>query len=74
MLLLLLPVQPRPRAASVSIKAIGERLVITEAAVRKHVGAIFAELDLLSGDDATARSSRSWSYLSRQRQGESIGM
>ena len=57
-----------------SDKAIGERLVITEAAVRKHVGAIFAELDLLSGDDATAGSSRSWSYLSRQRQGESIGM
>ena len=31
-------------AAKVSNKAIGERLVITEAAVRKHVGAIFARL------------------------------
>ena len=34
---------PRPRAATVSNKAIGERLVVTEAAVRKHVGAIFRQ-------------------------------
>lgn len=38
-----------------SNKAIGERLVITEAAVRKHVGAIFAKHDLLSGDEARRR-------------------
>lgn len=35
--------------------AIGERLVITEAAVREHVGAIFSKLDLPSGDDAHRR-------------------
>ena len=75
MLLLLPPVQgPRPRAATVSNKAIGERLVITEAAVRKHVGAIFAKLDLPSGDDAHRRILAVLVYLSRQRQGESIGL
>ena len=54
--------------------AIGERLVVTEAAVRKHVGAIFAKLDLPSGDDAHRRILAVLVYLSRQRQGESIGM
>lgn len=57
-----------------SNKAIGERLVITEAAVRKHVGAIFAKHELLSGDDAHRRILAVLVYLSRQRQGESIGM
>ena len=57
-----------------SNKAIGEPLVITEAAVRKHVGAIFAKLDLPSGDDAHRRILAVLVYLSRQRQGESIGM
>jgi DNA-binding NarL/FixJ family response regulator len=61
-------------ASGLSNKAIGERLVITEAAVRKHVGAIFAKLDLPSGDDAHRRILAVLVYLSRQRQGESIGM
>ena len=74
MLLLLPPVRPRPRAATVSNKAIGERLVITEAAVRKHVGAIFAKLGLPSGEDAHRRILAVLVDLSRQRQGESIGM
>ena len=65
---------PRPRAATVSNEAIGEPLVITEAAVRKHVGAIFARHDLPSGDDALRRILAVLVYLSRQRQGESIGM
>jgi DNA-binding NarL/FixJ family response regulator len=55
-------------------QGIGERLVITEAAVRKHVGSIFAKLDLPSGDDAHRRILAVLVYLSRQRQGESIGM
>jgi DNA-binding NarL/FixJ family response regulator len=35
--------------------AIGERFVIIEAAVRRHVGAIFSKLELRSGDDALRR-------------------
>jgi DNA-binding NarL/FixJ family response regulator len=58
----------------VSNKAIGVPLVITEAAVRKHVGAIFAKLHLRSGDDAHRRMLAVLVYLSRQRQDESIGM
>ena len=48
-------------------------LVITEAAVREHVGAIFAKLEP-SGDDAHRGILAVLVYLSRQRQGESIGM
>jgi hypothetical protein len=46
---------PRPRATTVSNMAIGERFVIIEAAVRRHVGAIFSKLELRSGDDALRR-------------------
>jgi hypothetical protein len=48
--------------------------VIAEAAVREHVGAIFDWLDLRCGDDAHRRILAVLVYLSRQRQGESIGM
>jgi hypothetical protein len=53
-------------------------LVITEAGVGKHIGAIFAKLELAAGDDAHRRILAVLVhlslYLSRQRQGESIGM
>jgi len=62
----------RPRAAEVSNKPIGERLVITEAAVRRHVGAIFARLAVLRR--RPPRILAVLVYLSRYRQGESIGM
>ena len=48
--------------------------MITEAAVRKHVGAIFAKLGPPSGDDAFHRVLAVLVYLSRYREGESIGM
>jgi DNA-binding NarL/FixJ family response regulator len=38
-----------------SNKAISERLVITQAAVQKHVSAIFSKLDLPAGDDDDRR-------------------
>jgi hypothetical protein len=53
-------------------------LVITEAGVGKHIGAIFAKLELAAGDDAHRRILAVLAYLSlylsHQRQGESIGM
>ena len=49
-------------------------LVITEAGVGKHIGAIFAKLEPAAGDDAHRRILAVLVYLSRQRQGESIGM
>jgi hypothetical protein len=63
----------RPRAAKVSNKAIGARLVITEAPVRKHVGTIFARLAVLRRRPPRG-SFAVLVYLSRYRQGESIGM
>lgn len=55
-----------------SNKAIGERFVITKPAVRKHVGAIFASLPC--GEDAYRRILAVLVWLSRQRQGASIGV
>ncbi len=53
-------------------------LVITEAGVGKHIGAIFAKLELAAGEVAHRRVLAVLVYLSlylsRQRQGESIGM
>jgi DNA-binding NarL/FixJ family response regulator len=46
-----------------SNKAIGERLVITERAVQKHVTSIFAKLDLPAGDDAHRRILAVLAYL-----------
>ena len=74
MLVFLSPGQRRPLAASVSIRRSALRLVITEAAVRKHVGAIFAKLGPPSGDDAFRQVLAVLVYLSRYREGESIGM
>jgi DNA-binding NarL/FixJ family response regulator len=42
-------------AEGLSNKGIGERLVITEGAVQKHVTAIFTKLGLPGGDDANRR-------------------
>lgn len=46
-----------------SNKAIGERLVITEGAVQKHVTAIFAKLDVPAGEDANRRILAVLAYL-----------
>jgi DNA-binding NarL/FixJ family response regulator len=50
-------------AEGMSNKAIGERLVITEGAVQKHVMAIFAKLDIPAGDDANRRILAVLAYL-----------
>jgi DNA-binding NarL/FixJ family response regulator len=50
-------------AEGLSNKAIGERLVITERAVHKHVGSIFAKLGLDAGDDANRRVLAVLAYL-----------
>ena len=72
LLLLLSHVQLTSARCQLWNKAIGERLVITEAAVRKHVGAIFARLAVRRGRPPP--DPRVLVYLSRQRQGESIGV
>ena len=51
-------------AEGLSNKAIGERLVITERAVQKHVTSIFAKLGLPSGEDAHRRILAVLAYLS----------
>jgi DNA-binding NarL/FixJ family response regulator len=50
-------------AEGLSNKAIGERLVITEGAVQKHVSAIFAKLGLPGGEDANRRVLAVLAYL-----------
>jgi DNA-binding NarL/FixJ family response regulator len=42
---------------------IAARLVITEKAVSKHIGSIFAKLDLYPGDDANRRVLAVLTYL-----------
>jgi DNA-binding NarL/FixJ family response regulator len=61
-------------AEGLSNRAIGERLVITEAAVQKHVRSIFAKLDLPAGEETHRRIRAVLIYLSPPRHGESIGM
>jgi len=74
MLLLLSPVQPTSARGN-SVERGDRRAALDHrGAVRKPVGAIFARLDLPSGDDAHRRILAVLVYLSRQRQGESIGM
>ena len=51
-------------AEGLSNRAIGERLVITERAVQKHVTSIFARLDLPAGADAHRRILAVLAYLS----------
>jgi DNA-binding NarL/FixJ family response regulator len=51
-------------AEGLSNRAIAERLVITEGAVQKHVGAVFAKLGLAPGDDAHRRVLAVLTYLS----------
>jgi len=46
-----------------SNKAIGERLVITQRAVQKHVTSIFAKLELPGGDDDHRRILAVLTYL-----------
>jgi DNA-binding NarL/FixJ family response regulator len=60
-------------AEGLSNKAIGERLVITEAAVQKHVRSIFAKLDLPAGDETHRRIRAVLIYLSRPSRPETIG-
>ena len=50
-------------AEGLSNKAIGERLVITPDAVRKHVTSVFAKLELPAGDDAHRRILAVLAYL-----------
>jgi DNA-binding NarL/FixJ family response regulator len=50
-------------AEGLSNKAIGERLVITEGAVQKHVSTIFAKLGLPGGEDANRRVLAVLAYL-----------
>ena len=50
-----------------SNKAIAERLVITHAAVQKHVSAIFNKLDLPAGDDDDRRILAVLAYLRPDR-------
>jgi hypothetical protein len=57
----------------VSNKAIGE-LVITEAAMRKHVGRSSPSMTCPPATTPSAGSLAVLVYLSRQRQAESIGM
>jgi len=52
-------------AEGLSNRGIGERLVITERAVQKHVTAIFAKLDLPTGEEAHRRILAVLAYLSR---------
>jgi hypothetical protein len=47
--------------------------VITEAAVRKHVAAIFTKLELPSGEDAHRRILAVLAYLSAPPAGGTIG-
>jgi DNA-binding NarL/FixJ family response regulator len=54
-------------AEGLSNKAIGERLVITERAVHKHVASIFAKLDLGAGEDANRRVLAVLAYLAPER-------
>jgi DNA-binding NarL/FixJ family response regulator len=49
-----------------SNKAIGERLVITHAAVQKHVSTIFNKLSLPAGEDDDRRILAVLAYLSRE--------
>ena len=50
-------------AEGLSNKAIGDRLVITPDAVRKHVTSIFAKLELPAGDDSHRRILAVLAYL-----------
>ena len=50
-------------AEGLSNKAIGERLVITPDAVRKHVTSVFAKLELPAGEDAHRRILAVLAYL-----------
>ena len=51
-------------AEGLSNRAIGERLVITEGAVQKHVRSVFAKLALAPGDDGHRRVQAVLAYLS----------
>jgi DNA-binding NarL/FixJ family response regulator len=53
-------------AEGLSNKAIGERLVITQDAVRKHVTSTFAKLDLPAGEDAHRRILAVLAYLAQR--------
>jgi DNA-binding NarL/FixJ family response regulator len=53
-------------AEGLSNKAIGDRLVITQDAVRKHVTAIFAKLDLPAGEEAHRRILAVLAYLAQR--------
>jgi DNA-binding NarL/FixJ family response regulator len=55
-------------AEGLSNKAIGERLVITERAVQKHVTSIFGKLGLPAGEDAHRRILAVLTYLSASPQ------
>jgi DNA-binding NarL/FixJ family response regulator len=53
-------------AEGLSNKAIGDRLVITQDAVRKHVTSIFAKLDLPAGEDTHRRILAVLAYLAHR--------
>ncbi|MET0817807.1 MAG: response regulator transcription factor [Solirubrobacteraceae bacterium] len=53
-------------AEGLSNKAIGERLMITPDAVRKHVTSIFGKLDLPAGEDAHRRILAVLAYLAER--------
>jgi DNA-binding NarL/FixJ family response regulator len=55
-------------AEGLSNRAIGERLVISEGAVQKHVRSVFAKLGLAPGDDGHRRVQAVLAYLSGARQ------
>jgi DNA-binding NarL/FixJ family response regulator len=50
-------------AEGLSNTAIGERLAVTESAVRKHATSVFAKLDVAGGDDVNRRVLAVLSYL-----------
>ena len=54
-------------AEGLSNRAIGDRLVITEGAVQKHVRAVFTKLGLAPGDEAHRRVLAVLTYLSPDR-------